>query len=134
MQKQITVTVKFPSGKLLPNASMAASRGSMMQIRRIKKESVNAAWIESLRVCNTKPRHEKFGLHLAFYAPNARRRDPDGLVAAAKTSIDGMVHAGIIADDSMKNIELFSQSFEIDRDNPRMEMIITPLHTEGEQQ
>lgn len=44
-------------------------------------------------------------VHLAYRFPDAGRRDPDNY--AGKWLLDGMVHAGILADDSFANVNLF---------------------------
>ena len=63
-------------------------------------------------------------VHLSFvwYCRN-RRKDPDNISAAGrKVILDGLVSAGILQNDGWKQVIGFSDSFEVDRDKPRVEV------------
>ena len=60
------------------------------------------------------------------YAPNARRRDADGLGAFAKDAIDALVKERILTDDNSRIVASTTYAIEVDRDNPR---ITLTLHT-----
>ena len=64
-------------------------------------------------------------VHLSFvwYCRN-RRKDPDNVCSAKKFIIDGLVTAGILANDGWQQVSSFSDTFEIDPVNPRVEVII----------
>lgn len=44
------------------------------------------------------------------------RRDPDNFIFAKKFVLDGMVKAGMLPNDGMKNIEGFQDTWEVDPD------------------
>jgi len=55
-----------------------------------------------------------------FCLATARRRDTANLIQSQKPAIDGVVDAGIIADDDWKHLEIGSVKCEVDRKNPRV--------------
>lgn len=63
-------------------------------------------------------------LEYTFYEPN-RRRDLDNISAFAHKVIqDALVVSGTIENDGWKNIKGFTDKFYIDKDNPRIEVIL----------
>lgn len=58
---------------------------------------------------------------IKYYFKDRRRRDPDNY--SGKFILDGLVHAGVLADDSFNNIELILRG-GYDRKNPRTEIEI----------
>ena len=59
-----------------------------------------------------------------WYAPNHVRRDSDGLGPWMKAACDALVTANLIADDSWDYILGCSTAVRIDRDNPRIEIVL----------
>ena len=56
--------------------------------------------------------------------PN-RRRDLDNISSFGRKVIqDSLVDAGVLKDDGWKYVVGFSDSFEVDADNPRIEVLI----------
>ena len=53
---------------------------------------------------------------LAMTPADRRRRDPDGLAGALKPALDGLVDAGVIADDSWRQVA--SVTLRIDAPQP----------------
>ena len=63
-------------------------------------------------------------VHLSFvwYCRN-KRRDPDNVSAAGrKVILDGLVTAGILSNDGGRQVGGFNDSFEVDKDKPRVEV------------
>lgn len=59
-----------------------------------------------------------------FFEPN-RKRDLDNISAFAHKVIqDAMVKSGLIANDGWKEIIGFTDVFEVDKENPRIEVIL----------
>lgn len=66
-------------------------------------------------------------LEYTFYEPN-KKRDLDNISAFAHKIIqDALVVGGIIENDGWKNIKGFTDKFFVDKDNPRIEVIITEV-------
>jgi Holliday junction resolvase RusA-like endonuclease len=52
------------------------------------------------------------------------KKDIDNVAFSKKFVMDGLVEAGVLKDDSRKYIDGFEDRFEIDKKNPRVEIII----------
>jgi Holliday junction resolvase RusA-like endonuclease len=55
------------------------------------------------------------------------RKDPDNVRVASKMIIDGLVKAEILPQDTQKIIKGFTDSFHVDKDDPRVEVTIRPI-------
>lgn len=66
---------------------------------------------------------ERAEVRAVFHLPDARRRDPDNLMAAMKAAWDGFVDAGVLADDN--GLILHPPVLAIDRAHPRVEVTLT---------
>lgn len=53
-----------------------------------------------------------------------RRQDPDNICFAKKFILDALVKSGVIPNDGWNNIAGFSDSFQIDKEHPRIEIAI----------
>jgi len=62
-------------------------------------------------------------LNITYYRKNMMY-DPDNLSAGKKFILDGLQQAGCIENDGWKEIKGFSESWEVDKENPRTEVII----------
>jgi Holliday junction resolvase RusA-like endonuclease len=62
-------------------------------------------------------------MHYLWVEPN-QRRDKDNIVFARKFIQDGLVRAGVLQGDGWKHIAGFSDSFAVDKHNPRVEVRI----------
>lgn len=59
-----------------------------------------------------------------FFEPN-KRRDKDNVAAfAMKVIQDALVKEGVIKNDGWKEIDSFECLFDIDKDNPRIEVVL----------
>lgn len=90
--------------------------------RRDKKQW---EWLIKAAVGRDKPKRpvEQAVVQITYYFRDSRRRDPDNY--AGKFLCDGLVKAGVLQDDSFKNIELVLRG-RVDRKNPRVEITIIP--------
>lgn len=59
-----------------------------------------------------------------FYVGDNRRRDIDNMIASVN---DALVKAGIILDDSWQCMKIGEADAELDKNNPRAEIVITSL-------
>jgi Holliday junction resolvase RusA-like endonuclease len=55
------------------------------------------------------------------------RKDPDNIASAKKAILDGLQEAGLIPDDSWRYVAGFSDSFHVDRENPRIVITIKEI-------
>ena len=66
-------------------------------------------------------------IHYTWIEPN-KRRDKDNIAWAKKFLQDALVSAGILADDGWKHIEGFTDSFAVDKHNPRIKIEIKEIN------
>lgn len=52
------------------------------------------------------------------------KKDPDNISFAKKFILDGLVEKGVLENDTRKFIDGFSDSFYVDKINPRVELVI----------
>lgn len=115
--KVIRLVLSFPSRDLHPNARVHWAR-----LARAKKAYREEAWAAALCYDRSRPLWESAVVRAAFYVPNLRRRDPDGLMASMKAAWDGVVDAGVLADDD--KLVLYPPALILDRKNPRVEVTL----------
>ena len=72
------------------------------------------------------PAYEKVALIITWHEPD-QRRDPDNIMAGQKFILDGLVAAGTIPNDSQKYVRGIMHRFEVDRQNPRVEVEIVDV-------
>lgn len=54
-----------------------------------------------------------------------RRRDPDNVAGARKFLLDGLVKAGVLADDGWDEVEMWIDRFQVDKAKPGVLVTIT---------
>lgn len=70
-------------------------------------------------------------IYYTFFEPNMKR-DLDNISAFAHKVIqDGLVKGGLIQNDGWKNIVGFSDEFFVDKENPRIEILIREVEANG---
>lgn len=62
-------------------------------------------------------------MHYTWIEPN-KRRDKDNIAFAKKFIQDSLVQMGVLENDGWKHIEYFTDSFAVDPENPRVEVVI----------
>jgi hypothetical protein len=62
-----------------------------------------------------------------FYLKDNRRRDADNAVGSLKSAYDGIVLAGLLADDTPEQMRRSWPEFLVDKVNPRVELTITRI-------
>lgn len=62
-------------------------------------------------------------LHFRWIEPN-RNRDLDNVCFAKKFILDALVSNGVIETDGWQGIEGFTDEFGVDKENPRIEVVI----------
>lgn len=66
-------------------------------------------------------------LHYTWIEPDMRR-DRDNIAFAKKFIQDALVNCGVLKDDGWKYIVRFSDSFAVDKENPRIEVKIKEVN------
>lgn len=68
---------------------------------------------------------ESADFEIVWYCKN-KRKDKDNIRAGLKFILDGIVQAGKLENDGWKQVGDISDRFEVDKNNPRIEVIIKP--------
>lgn len=120
-----TIILPLPPRVLSPNAHAGGSmRGRMMRAaaskryRRLAEAAAEAARVES-------GPWERATVAARFFHATNRRRDDVNHLAMLKPAYDGIVDAGILVDDDSKHLTTLPPSFDVDRENPRVELTIS---------
>ena len=102
------------------NDMIDAARKNKYESAKMKK-----AYTELVAWCAKSARlpHLSSPVDLVFtwYEPN-RKRDKDNIMAGQKFILDGLVQAGVIANDGWKQIGKITHDCQVDRENPRVEV------------
>ena len=103
----IIAAAKAGKGRYQPYAIMKA------------KHTESIAWIAKQLPC-----FGRVDIKIFWYEPN-KRRDPDNISGGGKKFIlDGLVMAGVIKDDTINYINSIASIYDLDRNNPRIEVEI----------
>lgn len=103
-------------------AESKRGRGKWQPYNEIKQEHTNiVAWIAKSEI---KKQLKKIDLEITWICKN-RRKDKDNIMAGGlKMILDGLVAAGVIENDGWSEIGSINNHFEVDKDNPRVEVEI----------
>lgn len=104
------------------NTYIRAERGNRFMAAKIKK---NNTWTCQLAARNIAPLPQPFYLKVRWITPN-EKKDPDNLSFAVKFVLDGLQEAGIIKNDGRKQVLGIVHEFAVDKDNPRVEVMLEP--------
>lgn len=94
----LRVVLPWPTAALSPNAR--SHRLALAGHRRRARQMAALLATDALRRAGiAPPRWRRATVIVRPYAPTRHRRDPDNVLASLKGSIDGVVDAGVLADD-----------------------------------
>ena len=110
------ITLPLPSSKLSPNA-----RTHWRSKSGLTKAARERARLAVLSLC---PGFIAAGYSMAFFWPDRRRRDDDNAEASCKAYRDGIADA--LGMDDHKLPKALLSTFEVDRQNPRLEITLHP--------
>ena len=106
------------------NELIAAERRNKYAGAKIKKDSETLVrWSIRQQLRGVKPKTPVM-LHYHFYEPN-RKRDLDNVAGFAHKIIqDSLVKEGVLANDGWDYVAGFLDLFDLDKKNPRIEVVI----------
>ena len=105
------------------NTIIDESKKHWAEYNRMKKEYTEmVAWL-----AKGKGKFKKINLDITWVCKD-RRKDKDNIMAGGlKMILDGLVVAGVIKNDGWSEIGSINNHFEVDKDNPRVEVCITEV-------
>lgn len=106
------------------NDYIAAERTNRHKGAKMKADNGNIVAV-AIRQCLRDVRIERaVEMHYTWYEPN-KRRDLDNVSSFGRKVIqDSLVQCGVLKDDGWKYVVGFSDRFEVDKANPRIEVKI----------
>lgn len=111
------------------NDYIAAERTSRYKGAKMKADNGKYV-IAAVRQCMRDVRIKKPVFMEYLWAEPDKRRDMDNISSFGRKVIqDALVDAGVLEDDGWKYITGFSDSFEVDKENPRIEVKIKEVVT-----
>ena len=119
----ITIVLPLPSARLSPNRPVMTRGGRIAKAVETKKYRANAKAVAEAVGLESGP-WAKARASEVFFWPDKRRRDVRNAEARMKPAFDGIVDAGVLADDSADHLTHLPTEFEVDRQNPRVEIRI----------
>jgi len=118
----IKITIPMPDKRLNPNVKY--NHMGKYRIGKKQKEDVILITRNEMRKYSGDPFPLKaITVQPIFYCKVKRRRDKDNALASLKSAFDGLVDAGLLVDD--EQLTPLPVMFRIDRESPRVELIIT---------
>lgn len=123
MEYLLTILGKLPG----LNDYIAAERTNRYKGAEMKADSGNIVAV-SIRQCMRDVRIERaVEMHYTWYEPN-KRRDKDNVSSFGRKIIqDSLVQCGVLKGDGWKYVVGFSDRFEVDKTNPRIEVLIKEI-------
>lgn len=113
------------------NDYIDAERSNKYQAAKLKRQTeemiVMCIWEQMPGVEISEPVHIEYH----WYEPN-RRRDKDNIAFAKKFIQDALVKAGVLGNDGWQEIVSFEDKFGVDKENPRVEIVIEKSNGGGE--
>jgi hypothetical protein len=76
------------------------------------------------------PFFQSVKLKITYYRTN-KRYDPDNIVAAKKIILDGLQNVGVLENDGWKEIKGFNEKWEVDKEEPRTEIIFEGVNNDN---
>ena len=119
------LTLPLPPKELSPNHTVGSLGMRMAKAEVIKL--YRSVVCEEAQIWRAENEHtfpwREATIQLTFFKPTKRRSDPDNMLASCKCYFDGLRDAGILLDDD--RITHLPVLQDKDKDNPRLEMLIT---------
>lgn len=123
----ITLTGQTPAQKNSKQMALNRKTGAMFPVSNpiVKRwQTAVAKELAMLYKIGFKTWEGRVSINYMFYVQDNRRRDIDNMIASVN---DALVKAGIITDDSWQCLKIGEADAQIDKDNPRAELVITSL-------
>lgn len=125
------VQIPLPPKPLHPNAR-AGWQAKHRNRSKYRQQAADLAWRAVAEQCQgDRPKLERATIRLTYFfgAPRKggrrQKQDPDNLIAWAKTAIDSLQDAGILADD--RELIYLPPRQDADEVRPRLEITVEPI-------
>jgi len=122
-RKRQTLVIKSELPDL--NSYINTERSNKFAAHQLKKKATRAVQHEiNLQISKFKvKKFKRIYLYIDYYCKD-KRKDMDNVAFAKKFILDGMVNAKVIPNDGWKQIAGWEERFYIDKNNPRIEILL----------
>ncbi|MGX7195198.1 RusA family crossover junction endodeoxyribonuclease [Enterococcus olivae] len=107
------------------NTYINAERTNRFKAAKIKKRQTDKCAVAFMPI-RTKKLKLPIKLHITWVCKN-KRKDLDNIMFAKKFIQDGMIQSGLLKNDGWNEIAGYVESFEVDKENPRIEIELEEL-------
>lgn len=108
------------------NEYIAAERSNRHKAAKMKADYGNIVSCE-VRRCLGRIRIDKPVFMEYCWVEKSKRRDKDNITFGRKIIQDSLVQCGVLKGDGWKYVVGFSDRFEVDKENPRIEVLIKEI-------
>ena len=116
---EMTIPGELPDLNTIIAESKKGNRNWQPYNHMKKEHTEKIAWIaKSKRV-----KFEKVDVEITWICKD-KRRDKDNIMAGTKFILDGLVLASVIKNDGWSQIGTINHAFEVDKNNPRIEITL----------
>lgn len=122
----VVILIPIPPRILSPNVMIATIRGRFAKAAATKKQRRLAMEAVQEERIETAP-WNRIEVKPTFYFKTKRKHDDANAVASLKGAYDGIVEAGLVPDDTHEYWKNETPEFFVDRDNPRVILLIKRL-------
>ncbi|MGV9336535.1 hypothetical protein [Nocardia sp. NPDC003726] len=119
----ITVAMRRP-----PMTANDQRRAHWTRVRKAKSEVAEQVGWAARQQLPRGLRLDRVSVRVTWYAPDARRRDSDGLGPFLKAALDALTVAGVLPDDDAAHVIETRQRVEVDRTDPRITIELEDLN------
>lgn len=108
------------------NEIIDAAKSHWSVYRRMKEDNTNLVAWSAKRL----PKLNRADIVITWVCRD-RRKDKDNIMAGQKFIFDGLQEAGVIGNDGWQQIGDVTHRFEVDKRNPRVEIELMEVDTDG---
>ena len=114
------------------NKFINSQRANRFGGAKVKKDQTNLCTMYIKRAMSNGLVVDDYPLILTFnWFVKDRRKDPDNVAFSKKFILDGMQEAGLIENDGYRQIYGFEDTFQVDKENPRVEIELRSVSDES---
>lgn len=121
--ESVTIILPLPPAVLSPNRLPGTLGGRMARAAAAKKYKLQARHAVLQERIETGP-WQRATIRATFYHKQKRRRDDVNHLAMLKPAYDGLVIAGLLADDDAEHLTTLPAAFQVDRRHSRVELLV----------
>lgn len=122
MEHFLTIPGRLPG----LNEYISAERTNRYKAAKMKRDSESNIILAARKSLKDIKIKKPVEMHYLWIEPN-NRRDRDNIAFAKKFVQDALVRAGVLEDDDYKHVVGFSDRFDVDKKNPRVEVLIKEI-------